>query len=453
MVTNTLWKIPRWFLNGLKSHILYPIAENQEKRDISNKLIEIKKYNKIPYSQRKYILQDRMFKILNYSAHQVPYYRDLFKKIQFDPKKILKDLKFIEDIPLLNKEIVSEQGQRLLSEEILNSKTHLHQRKTGGSTGPSTLIYYNQEALDYTAAANILVLEWTGKSKFDLEIHLSTQFFQHIPFKEIWREKIKCWAMNRVNVYTHALDDDGLYGVWKKIYSIKPYLIQGHPSTLYALSCFVMKNSFPSKGVINVIESTGESLDEKKRLYIEGVFGVKVFNRYGNAEFGVISHSESKSLNPQFTRVVDFMVYPENHHDEIVITGLTNFAMPLIRYQTGDLGEVKFNEFSGHFQIDKIQGRVHDLIPIHQRLYPTHYLQDVLDRFGGVNEFQVILDKAQNKVHSIKIVPTSESNQEAIIQRMNELFGVNQVKVEFTDFSGLIYQGWREKFRYVAYES
>ena len=76
--------------------------------------------------------------------------------------------------PYLTKDIVREQGGRLLSERFVREK--LHVRKTGGSTGPTTPIYYDDEALDWSAAVNLAAREWAGKSLGMKEVHLASRF-------------------------------------------------------------------------------------------------------------------------------------------------------------------------------------------------------------------------------------------------------------------------------------
>jgi hypothetical protein len=90
---------------------------------------------------------------------------------------------------------------------------------------------------------------------------------------------------------------------------------------------------------------------------------------------------------------------------------------------------------------------VHDLIYIGNKPYLTTYIQDIMDQIGGVDEFQVLIC-AQGK-KTLKVVPSNKSNQQAIINRFNDLFG-DEFNIEFTNLSGLVMQGWRSKFRYVV---
>jgi phenylacetate-CoA ligase len=431
----------------IKAHVIYPIFEKYLKRDIRSKLEILQKYRERPRKERDEIQKKRLHHVLSLAGTHVPYYRDLFKKLNFNPDEVLKDMSCLEKLPYLTKDIVNEQGDRMLNEQF--DKSQLQVRKTGGSTGPSTLIYYNQDGIDWGAAVNLYVLGFTGRKHRQKEIHLSTEFFQKQPFKARITEKMKCLAMNRVNVYTHAFDDDTLRHIWKNIRRTRPYIIQGHPSTFYALATYSERHHVRAVSALKAIESTGETLDLKKLKAIERAFNTKVYNRLGSAEFGVVSHSRE---DPNKMEVINYSALVETMEldeglKELVITGLTNEVMPLIRYRSGDLGELIDN---GNVRfITNVLGRVHDLITINGKTYPTHYVQDVLDRVNGVDEFQII-EKSYGR-YLLKLVANTHIDKGDVEKRVFDLFG-EKILIEYTDFEGFIRQGWRDKFRYLARE-
>ena len=225
-------------------------------------------------------------------------------------------------------------------------------------------------------------------------------------------------------------------------------MVHAHPSTIYALALWAKKND-KSKRIFNVFESSGELLDAKKRAVISDVLQCKVVDRYGLAEFGVVAYQLDDNENLQ---VFDSFVYPEAkvfdseaQAPELVFTGLTNYFMPLIRYRTGDRGEVVESQ-QGMF-ISNIAGRIHDLVVINNVQYPTHYVQDVLDRIGGVQEFQII--NSDNSKMKLSLVPEAAANHEEIIIKVKNYWG-DAFDVVFVDYADLVTVGWRDKFRYVV---
>lgn len=427
-------------LGRIKTGIFFPFAEKQQGRDISHKLDILQKFHLQNEQERLKKKQLQLNTVLKLAQKKVPYYKDLFQKLDFNPDLILKDIKYLQELPFLTKEILMEEEDRLINQDF--KKENLHLRKTGGSTGPAASSYYDQEALDWTSAANLFALSLTGRRPHQLEYWLRPTFSN-----DGWKEKLKHWVLHRHSTCTTSLSEKSLAHLWSEIREKKPYLVHGHPSTLYALSVFVEKEKLFDPNAFSVFESTGETLDEKKIQSIEKNLGCKVYNRFGNAEFGVVAHSTS---SPNKLEVFEYLCHPEsislgNGLEEIVLTTTTNTAMPLIRYKTGDIGRVIKED--GKSFIVHITGRIHDMVQTSNDLVSTHLIQDVLEKIGSVHEFQIIEKK--NGQRLVKIVGTGEKKLE-IQQAINGLLG--QTELEFTNFDGLILSGWRDKFKYVIKE-
>jgi phenylacetate-CoA ligase len=432
-------------LDTIISYSAYPLVEFVQKRTIITKVAHLRKFYTLSPEERLQTIKKKLHYVVSSAAQDVPYYKDLFQRIAFEPDKLKTDIKYLNDIPYLNKNILNEQAERCLSKKFNQQK--LHVRKTGGSTGPSTIIYYDDDALDWTAAVNLLVLEWANKKRYMKEVHFSSRFPEKFPLKDRLKESIKCLILNRVNIETDSLDPTSAQKILQILNRIKPYSVQGHPSTLYSLAIFARQNLKKNHNLFKIFESTGEVLDLKKKLFIQDTFGCTVYNRYGSAEFGVIAHTDA--LNCEALKVLDFIAWPEvllnqDGYKEIILTGLTNQAMPLIRYQTGDLGEIE--TFQGDLYIKNIIGRSHDFVNIGGKTYPTHYIQDLLDRIGGIDEFQI--KQITSNTCLLKIVLNTSVSQEFIRKKV-EIWWKDNIKVEFIELSDLVKQGWRSKFRHL----
>jgi phenylacetate-CoA ligase len=427
--------------------VLYPLAERLQGRAIRSKLRQIRSEMAAPFDARLHRARERLCGVLMRAGAEVPYYRDLFRARRFDPKKASLDPACLQELPFLTKEIIRAEGDRLISDQF--PKSSLHVRRTGGSTGPSACIYYSPEALDWTAAVNLLVLEWAGKRRRDKEIHLASRFPERIPLSDRIRERVKCAALNRVNIFTDAFDDGALEVIWRRLRRERAYLLQGHPSTAYALALYIERRGYDTAGVLRVFESTGELLDERKRETIERVLQCRVLNRYGSAEFGVAAYEMQNDPQHQL-RVLDCLVWPETRAEEdgrreLVCTALMNPAMPLIRYRTGDLADLVQAE-DGFF-LTNVCGRVHDVIRIGHSRYPTHYLQDLLDRIGGIDEFQV--EERPDAPVTLRLAVKDPSRQGEIERRIKGRWP-DGLQIEFAGLDQFQRAGLQGKFRYVV---
>ena len=79
---------------------------------------------------------------------------------------------------------------------------------------------------------------------------------------------------------------------------------------------------------------------------------------------------------------------------------------------------------------------------------PTHYIQDVLDRVGGIREFQI---QMRNDKPVFRLVPEDGADTSAIKERIASWWA-DAVDVEFIALDALIRVGARQKFRHVVPE-
>jgi len=450
--------VKRTFYNEVRGIVgsvaVFPVAERLEKRKIRAKQATLAVEMSRPFAERRRSSWNRLVDTVRFAGANVQYYRDLFRSISFDPELLKRDAGYLAEIPLLTKDIIREQGERLLRDD--HAKWRKHVCKTGGSTGPSTNIIYDQHGADWSSAVTRYARSLIGAGASRPELHLAANFGEVVPIKARMREQIKCLANNRFNVTFSTFAPGELNDIWRRIQAIKPYLVQGHPSTLRQLAVH-----FEARGIrrrsFEVFESSGEILSAAQREVIARVFGCRVVNRYGLAEAGVVAYQADPDQDDMI--VFDPVAWPEvidvefgadipqragDHSGELVVTALTNKMMPLIRYRTGDIASLRETQHS--FQLKSLMGRVHDVIDVGGIPVPTHHVQDVLDRIGGVREFQI--ESGPNRP-TFRIVPESLAYRTAIEQGLQKRWK-NSIHIEFVGLDALKRQGWRSKFRHLV---
>ncbi len=429
-------------MRQIGANFVYPLAERYLGRDIRTKYRAISEHYHRPFAVRQQLQIQALADTLTRAGEDVPYYQTLFRKHHFEPTKILKDVRYLSDLPFLTKKDIVEQGPNLVSRRSTDPR--VYRCKTGGSTGGSAVIEYDQYASDYSAAMTRFARTLSGKFPEHRELHFASKFLDQPSVQDRRRERIKELAMNRANIFFNDLGQKDLELIWKRILQFRPYMIHAHPSTAYAMAIAIEKTKFPRQG-FQVFESSGELLDLKKRRKIEEVFQCRVFDRYGLAEVGVVAYQDNSS--DTCLRIFDDFCYPETSDGEVVVTALQNHHMPLIRYRTGDLATLETQ--SDGFYFSKMYGRVHDLIQIGARTVPTHHIQDVLDRIGGVLEFQI---EKQNDHFDLKIVPANLEDQTRIRAEIERYFG-DDLPAKFVNLTDLTRVGERQKFRYLVTEA
>ncbi len=448
----------RTVINGARAivatFVAYPLAERLESRNVRSKIRDLEREMAWPFAKRRLRSWAAVVDIVRYAAANVPYYRDLFAKIRFNPDKLLIDSRYFQDIPYLTKDIIRAEGDRLLRRDHATARKHVS--KTGGSTGPAALIIYDQDAADWSSAVVRHLRVGIGKGWFQSELHFASKFAEKFPLRDRLREHAKCLAMNRYNVFFSSFEPAALDAMWRRIRSIRPHLVHGHPSTMYQLALH-LDTQYDNATAFRIFESSGELLEDRQRDTIARVFQCEVIDRYGLAEAGVVAYQAGP--RDQTMLVLDPVAWPEiaafggcddltaneeGEAGELVVTATKNQMMPLIRYRTGDMAVI--SETTRGFILNKLVGRIHDVIEIGGRRVPTHYVQDVLNRIGNIKEFQIEL---RDRVPVLRIVPEDGANLDDIRERIKRHWA-DELKVQFIAGSELRLLGWRRKFYHVV---
>jgi phenylacetate-CoA ligase len=121
-------------------------------------------------------------------------------------------------------------------------------------------------------------------------------------------------------------------------------MLLGYAEAVYELAKFMEREGVQSHHVGAIMTSAG-TLHPDMRRVIERAFRAPVFNRYGSRELGGTACEcemhEGLHISP-LTHYVE-IISPEGgpcapgELGELVLTSLTNHAMPLIRYRIGDM--------------------------------------------------------------------------------------------------------------------
>lgn len=265
-------------------------------------------------------------------------------------------------------------------------------------------------------------------------LHFAASFANPSPSKFITKDDCKNFVLNRGNIFFDKLDSEGLDAIWETLLKEKPFLVHGHPSTLYVLVCHLENRNIPKK-IFEIFESSGELLQTYMKDKIHQIFGCKIINRYGLVEFGGIAY-ELNGMNSGL-KILDSEGWAESRETkegyELIFTGFHNRLMPLIRYTTGDMAKIE--ERSDGWYMVEVVGRIHDMVTIDDINYPTHSIMDVLDhQLGGIKEFQI--DIREEKSILRVAIDDNETPENILLKIKNTR--LSKLDVEFVDIGDFI---------------
>lgn len=200
------------------------------------------------------------------------------------------------------------------------------------------------------------------------------------------RTKLR-WAIDNRRWY-NAFDmgETQMAAFHEDLASFRPHLLVAYAGSLFTYARHLRARGLRPSYPLQAIVSSAEVLTPTMRREIEQVFPARVFDRYGNREFGAIAAQRE----PAGTWTVNpFDVVCESVDGELVVTHLHNRAMPFIRYRTGDAAALR--ERDGRTEIASIEGRRSDNIrALDGRIIHGEFFTHLLYGAQGVSSFQFV---------------------------------------------------------------
>lgn len=353
-------------------------------------------------------------------------------------------------LPILDKKQIQENF-----DDIIVEKPNIKyiSDSTSGSTGTPLKIRINKEAHARHFAAKCRALMWHGVNFYDRQARpwgLTLDKRERI----YWR--IRDVLQNRIRFVAYESDPSKLLSFYEKCCRFRPTYINGYTSSIHRFALFIAQNQLDtSKWGTKIVVPTAEMLHSHQRDDIKKAFSCPVMNEYGCSEVpGIAYECEYGNLHIAHENIIFELLddsgnpvpYESNAAGRVTLTPVFYRAMPLIRYQNGDLASWSGIEScpcgrqSGLPTLKNIVGRSVDILVDESGNESnwTAIYYAVKKVFDGhvVNEFQVI---QRSNIHfHFNIVPGNRFHQETmpeLEERIKRILG-NSVYVtyELMDF-------------------
>jgi len=311
---------------------------------------------------------ERLSLILGRALAEVPYYRRLWAAPAAS-KLNRADALSLENWPTLEKHHVRQSPTQFVADD--RPRRSLHTVGTSGTSGTPLVIYRRaDDSARHYAIYEARVRRWNGVSRKDNWAALGGQLV--VPFA---RETPPFWVqsrpLNQLYLSTNHLKPAFAAAYARQLEAFAPTHIVAYPSSMVALAQMVLDQQLDLPRP-RVLISNAEPLLDAQRATLRQAFGCETRDTYGMGE-GAASAAECKHgslhVSPD-NGIVEILdddnnPVPDGSVGEIVVTGLVNESMILIRYRTGDRGALAPTRCSCGLAtpvIDRLEGRVSDLI-------------------------------------------------------------------------------------------
>jgi phenylacetate-CoA ligase len=190
----------------------------------------------------------------------------------------------------------------------------------------------------------------------------------------------------------------------------------------------------PLKYPFKSIMTMAEGISDKRRSELQHYFGAPVISRYSNSENGIFAqqvlgegdhyHINWASYEIEVLDLNEDKPAKPGEPGRIIITDLFNFCMPIIRYDTGDLGilstdNVRFNRAP---TLKSIEGRKNDVIFNTKGDPLSPYVGYEMEYFPEITQFQLIQEGEKSYIVKINVDGPFD-NESAVTKRLKKHLG------------------------------
>ncbi len=339
-----------------------------------------------------------LHEVLEYANTYVPYYQELFKELGFHPSDFVADPACLPEIPFLTKEIIRQNYDRLITTED-QARQGLARIKTGGTTGEPLWLMQAPTYRDYNTAHVYHKMTWSGWQIGQPQAWLWGHAVVGQGSKPAALSRARNWLANRLESNAFHLTDASMEKFARQLEEYPAVVIWSYVSTMYQFAQFLEKRGHNIKAL--AVYTAAEPLYNHQRAFIEETLGCRVFDNYSCVEIGSIAceceehnglHITTRNCYVEVIR--DGHPVTDGETGEFVLTSLTNFAFPLIRYQVEDWGSKSTRNCScgrGLPMLNIVEGRIIDhFITKDGRLVWGAFVVPMVPVLGSIRQYQIV---------------------------------------------------------------
>ncbi len=336
--------------------------------------------------------------------------------------------------PVVNKLILTENREKVkvdLKHLPWQRNTEMHVHRTSGSTGVPFAVYQDVRKRNCHVAA----LKYYGEIA-------GFKSHERLAQCRIWnvlrgKSKMQSFRENILPINISVMNDEVLEGLCRTMHEKKVVALLGYGGWMEAFSQYLKEHPQKFKH-LKVIFSSAEMLKENVREDLKSQLGCDVVERYANEEEGILGQQTANSTCYYLNHANFYFELLKLDSDEpcsygelgrIVVTDLFNYAFPMIRYDTGDVGIMSEpdKDSYGYPVLSKLYGRMVDVVysTSGTALNPLSF-STIFKSFDFIRQWQLAQTDEKKYVArlSTKYAHTAE-DEEKLIGYIKGVFGAD----------------------------
>ena len=418
----------------LVNRVVFPMHERLKGKPTHRILTELDASQWLAPERVRELQFRRLKRHLEFAYREVPYYQRLLDEHQLQPNRIQSPEDYAR-IPCLTKDIIRSRFAEL---QPRRQGRGVKRVSSGGSTGSPVTVLVDPVRAAFTDAARLRTHRWFGVDMGARELVLWGS-----PI-ELGRQdhlrSLRDRLLNSRLVSAFDLGAEGLDRCSELLRRYRPEKLYGYASALALLASGLLRRGRlgPSPGV-RAVFATAEPLYDFQRRLIEQAFGCPVSVEYGCRDGGLVAmQCPSGSLHIAAEGMMVEVMPEEGGRGELVLSNLESWAMPIIRYRTGDVGALHRDICAcgrGLPVLGSVEGRRTDFLvtPSGKVMHALAAIY-VLREEPTVRQFQIIQEEVDHV--SVRIVPDGElttAARQRVLSGLSGLFdGEATIDIELT---------------------
>lgn len=378
----------------LFKNVILPISEKFTGIYLSYEINTLNSYTKYSHKDLEDLQNRKLEELLTFAVKNSPYYRSL----SLNPTDISSCV-FIRKFPILTKDLLNSNSSLLLTQD----KSKLIKNGSSGSTGRQTYVYWSKKEQTIHRATQLLWWQWAGYELGDYI--LQTGINPH----RAGIKKVKDFFFRTKYIQAFSLHAAEVVLALRGAKS--ETFLAGYASSLFVFSQIARENKLNKKFKSSI--AWGDKLFDHYKKSIQDTFGCRIYETYASAEGLMIAAQKDLNMMYIMSPNVYIEIVDENGNEvpdgtmgRVLVTNLNGFAMPLIRYEIGDLAiKLPRSEYplkrEFNFPILKrVIGRDTDIVKTYSgKFMVVHSFTGIFEHIPEIKQFCVL----QENIHGILI--------------------------------------------------
>ena len=417
---------------SLMNFLIMPLADRVTGYSLWREYTNMLKVESLPLEELKRIQWEKLKEIIRHAYDKVPFYRDKFKKVGFMPEE-LKNPSDLLHIPPTTKDEIMENFPDGITAEDANRNTWQYVATAGTTRRVMAIHDLDKRVINWAAGLRDAKLAGNhdlGEKWLQIPPHMCTNICgmnDQGPVEPIWSKKLFSLLLSkdysnlkkylyqlvysrREKIYRRLtlpsfgsegtnIPEEDLNHYLSKIQQYRPKVVIALPAYLYALAKYIIGKQLEPPPV-KVVKPIGGSTTSAMVKVIKEGFRCDFFDSYGCSEMGWMAcecpeHNGLHLFMDLYYIEICRNGKPVNSGEpgRILITDLSNKAMPFIRYDIGDVGRWVdgVHHCDRHAIRLEVVGRIQDTISNSKgKLFPSDDICNFFYKYPALDNFQLV---------------------------------------------------------------